>query len=158
YAASDPRARFRAATAILRLPTLIFYASAAIGFCTLLIDVWFSQRMPVPRALSNQVYWQAAFGAMFVSLILAWIWTTYVRPPRFSRLNAANFGRALYTRLLQGDDESLAVVAGELARSARTIVAHAPESMRQKARQSGDPTEGYAHDILLLIAHRKLCR
>jgi len=164
YAASDPQARFRAATATLRLPSLIFYASALIGFCTLSTDVWFSQKLPVPRVLSNQVYWQAALGAFFVTLILAWIWTTYVRPPRFSRLNAFNFARALYTRLLQGDDESLAVVAGELARSARAIIAHAPEQMPRWADDDNEPPpkhsriQGYARDILLLIAHRKLCR
>ena len=164
YAASDPRARFRAATATLRLPSLIFYASAFIGFCTLFIDVWFSQKLPVPRVLSNQVYWQAAFGALFVSLILAWIWITYVRPPRFNRLNAFNFARALYTRLLQGDDESLAIVAGELARSARSIIAHAPERTPRWARDANEPKskytriQRYAHDILLLLAHRKLCR
>ena len=139
YAASEPRARFRAATATLRLPSLIFYASAFIGFWTLFADVWFSQKLPVPRILSNEVYWQAAFGALFVALILAWIWITYVRPPRFSRLNAFNFVQALYALLLQGDDESLAVVAGELARSARGIVAHALERTRQQAGDDNEP-------------------
>jgi hypothetical protein len=164
YAASEPRARFRAATAILRLPSLIFYASAFIGFCTLFADVWFSQKLPVPRVLSNAVYWQAAFGALFVVLILAWIWITYIRPPRFSRLNAFNFVQALYTLLLEGDDESLTVVAGELARSARGIIAHAPERTRQQAGDGNEPKpkdtvmQGYARDVLLLIAHRKMCR
>jgi hypothetical protein len=164
YAASGPRARFRAATATLRLPSLIFYVSRLIGFCTLLIDVWFSQKLPVPRILSNQVYLQAGFGALFVVLILAWIWTTYVRPPRFGRLNAFNFTRALYTRLLQGDDESLATVAGELARSARSIIAHAPEHFQRGSGDDDQPQpkykriQCYANDILLLIAHRKLCR
>jgi hypothetical protein len=164
YAASDPRAQFRAATAAVRLPSLIFYASAFIGFCTLFSDVWFSQKLPVPRVLSNQVYWQAAFGALFVALILAWIWITCVRPPRFGRLNAFNFVRALYTLLLHGDEESLAVVAGELGRSARGIIAYAPEQTRQQARDGDEPQpkdtrmNGYARDVLLLMAHRKMCR
>ncbi len=161
YTVSDSRSRYRVSIAPIRLGILIFCSSATIGLGTLITDVWFSQEWKLPFILSNQYYWQVVFGASFVLLVLIWIWYAFVSPPKFGRLNAYNFTRALYRNLLQGDDRDLPIVAGELARSASRIIHYAGQ--RSRRHQRGDAakytkTARYAQDILLLIANRKFCR
>jgi hypothetical protein len=167
YTASDVRSRFRVATAPIRLWVLIFWSSAFIGLGTLITDFWFAQQLPLPAFLANQVYWQLFFGALFLSLILTWIWYAFVRPPVFGRWTARNYARALYSRLLQGAESDLPIIASELAASAQAIIRYSrqlayrpidehnpPEPNRVKHTVAAD----YAHDILLLIANRKFCR
>jgi hypothetical protein len=165
YTVSDTRSRFRVATAPFRFQILMFVASGTIGLGTLVTDFWFAKKLPTPISLSEQIYWQLAFGLIFLALVLAWLWYAFVHPPVFGRLNAYNFTRALFQRILQGDPTDLPIVAGELARSARTLVKFAPEFRPHWARDDENTpapkftrTQLYARDVLLLIANRRLCR
>src|SRR5262249_49669964 len=106
-------------------------------------------------------WWQLVLGAMFLFLVLMWLWYSYVKPPVFGKLNAFNFTRTVYRYLLQGNEADLPIVATELTRSASSIVRFArerpPRPMRHESKTE-TPVSGYANDMLLIIAMRKFCR
>jgi len=84
----------------------------------------------------------------------------FLRPPIFSKRNWYKYGQTLFRVVLKGDDAELPVIADELGRSAYALVKLA-NRVRPKGPKKGrykPDVEGYAHDMLLLIANRKLCR
>jgi hypothetical protein len=165
YTISDVRYHFRASTAPIPIWKITFWLSGIIGFGTLLTDFWFSNGYPILSVLSNQTYWQSAFGLLFVSTVLLWLWFGYLNPPVFGRRNAERFTHQLYLYILQGAERDMPVVASELRRSAWSIVKYAaslPERMPPGLTVKQPPkltvANQCANDILLLIGSRKFCR
>ena len=163
YTISDVRSRFRVSTAPIPIWGISFWVSAAIGAATVISDFWFAKGYPIPWALSSQSYWQLALGALFLAMVLVWLWFAFVSPPKFGKRNAFNFTKALYTALLQGAEQDLPIIASELERSARSVVAFVNElprhGERSEDRRTHKPTAAnFANDVLLLIANRKFCR
>jgi hypothetical protein len=159
FTVSDVRYRFRARTAPISLQLLTFGLSAFIGLAAIGTDLWFTNRYPLPSFLASHALWQFAFGIMFLAIVLAWLWYSFVRPPIFGKTNAFNFTRAVYGYLLQGNENDLPTIATELTRSARSIVRNARErSLHDEPAPRDSKTGRFANDLLLIIAIRKFCR
>lgn len=164
---ADVRYRFRIRTAPIPLLGITFWVVAAVGVLTLLTDLWRAEQWLVPRGnLLTPASWQAILGGLFLLTFLTWIWFAFIRPPTYGRHNAERFAQTLYRFILKGSSVELAVIADELALSAHALVRHAPDRGRLKNHQherggkKKEPpkVEGYANDLLLLIADKRLCR
>lgn len=164
YTLSGVRYRFRIATAPVPIWGITFWLSGTIGLGTLVTDFWFAQRYPLPEFLVSKPLWQTAFGLLFMSLTMTWLWFAFFEPPMFGRRNALKYIQALYGYLLQGAESDLPTIADELGRSAKSIIAHAHELRRRGQPQEEGKQErklsaaNYARDLLLLIGNRKFCR
>jgi hypothetical protein len=169
YTITDVRFRFRIGIARHSLHNLTFYLVPILGLAVLATDVWVAQQWFVPSAMEmfvSQSMWRGFLGAFFLSLPMTWFYYGYIRPPVFGKNNYEKFAQVLYRIILTGSDAELSVIANELARSARSLVT----LCRPMRRRRRDDEEGhverrhkpdvsdYAHDLLLLLANRKLCR
>jgi hypothetical protein len=157
FTISDTRYRFRIAIAPLPLIPISFWVSAGIGFMTLVSDVWFSERWPIPDYLQSQALWQGALGSIFLLLVLVWMYFAFLNPATFGRTNAKRYINVLFRVVVRGDDAELPIIANELAFSARKIIDFCRVGQSQGGNKSPDVAD-YAHDLLLLIGSRKLCR
>lgn len=165
---ADVRYRFRVRTAPIPLLGITFSVVAAIGVLTLLTDLWRAEQWLVPKGnLLTPASWQALLGGLFLLTFLTWTWFAFIRPSTYGRHNAERFAQTLYRFILKGSPAELAVVADELAYSARALVRHATDRGRFKnyriereGEKKKDPpkVERYANDLLLLIADKRLCR
>lgn len=167
YTVTDIRYRFRVAVAPLPLFRLTFYLIGIIGFGTLLTRVWLAEHWPVPASLISQSVWQGIFGVFFLSLAMTWIYYAFIKPPIFGEKNYQKFGQVLYGIILKGSDTELPVIADELSRSAEPLVTlsrinqpslKTDREEREKDKKHEPSVGEYAHDVLLLIGNRKLCR
>jgi hypothetical protein len=171
YMVADIRYKFRLSVTPGYLHVTTFALIAVIGFESLLSELWRAAHWWVPETVGlTQSIWQAIFGALFLSAFLTWLYYAFIRPPVFSRRTAKRYAQTLYRIVLKGSDEELAVISNELARSAGPLVklsrtlrpqlpmneeAPPPETKPRKRKPSAG---NYAHDLLLLIANKKLCR
>ncbi|MES2535629.1 MAG: hypothetical protein V4632_07120 [Pseudomonadota bacterium] len=164
---ADVRYRFRVRTAPIPLLGITFSVVAAVGVLTLLTDLWRAEQWLVPKGnLLTPASWQAILGGLFLLTFLSWTWFAFIRPPTYGRHNAERFAQTLYQFILKGSPAELAVIADELAYSARALVRHATDRGRlkncrlEREDEKKDPpkVERYANDLLLLIADKRLCR
>lgn len=165
---ADVRYRFRVRTAPIPLLGITFSVVATVGVLTLLTDLWRAEQWLVPKGnLLTPASWQAILGGLFLLTFLTWTWFAFIRPPTYGRHNSERFAHTLYRFILKGSPAELAVIADELAYSARALVRHATDRGRLKNyrleredEKKKDPpkVEGYANDLLLLIADKRLCR
>lgn len=164
---ADVRYRFRVRTAPIPLLGLTFSVVAAVGVLTLLTDLWRAQQWLVPKGnLLTPASWQAILGGLFLLTFLTWAWFAFIRPTPYGRYNAERFAQTLYRFILKGSPDELAVIADELAYSARALVWHATDRgelknyrLEGKDEKKYPPkVEQYANDLLLLIADKRLCR
>lgn len=161
---ADVRYRFRVRSAPIPLLGITFSVVATIGVLSLLTDLWRAEQWLVPKGnLLTPGSWQAILGGLFLLTFLTWAWFAFIRPPTYGRHNAERFAKTLYRFILKGSPVELAVIADELAISAKALVRHATD--RKKYRlTNGDEKNGpskverYANDLLLLIADKRLCR
>jgi hypothetical protein len=161
YTLSDVRYRFRIAVSPIPLFRATYFLLIFIGTGTLVTSVWFAERWPLPAALADLSLWQGFFGLLFFALALTWLWYAFMRAPIFGKRNARKYAQELYFRILQGSEADLPIIADELARSARSIVKlfSAPRRNAYGRREAPKPdASGFAHDIMLMIANRKLRR
>ena len=158
YTLSDVRYRFRVQTARLPVYALTFISCGLIGFGTLVSDFWFSNRLPTPTFLTEQTYLQAPLALLFMLTVLTWLWYGFLRPPIFGKTNFRKFARVLYSYLLRGSETELPQIAAELGRSAGPLVRFSINLAEPGSKLASTEIAGYAHDLLLLVANRKLCR
>ncbi|CAH1073326.1 hypothetical protein [Candidatus Nitrotoga sp. 1052] len=165
---ADVRYRFRIRSAPIPLQGITFTVVSAVGVLTLLTDLWRAEQwyVPVGNFLTPSI-WQALLGSLFLLTFLTWAWFAFIRPPIYGNHNAKRFAEILYRYVLKGSPIELAVIADELAYSAQSLVQHATDRGRHKQywnktegqeKQKRPDVEGYANDILLLIADRRMCR
>jgi hypothetical protein len=169
YTVTDIRYRFRLAVAPAPLSRLTYYLIliGIIGFGTLLTDIWLRERWLVPASLMSRSMWQGMFGAFFLLLAMTWIYYAFINAPIFSVKNYRKFAQELYRIIVQGSDIELPVIANELARSAKALVAlcreHPPRwghdgDDKEEEKKNKPDVGNYARDVLLMIGNRKLCR
>lgn len=165
---ADVRYRFRVRTAPIPLLGITFSVVATVGVLALLTDLWRAEQWLVPKGnLLSPASWQALLGGVFLLTFLTWTWFAFIRPPTYGRHNAERFAQTLYRFILKGSPAELAIIADELAYSALALVRYATDMGRLKdfgreregERKKEPPkVEGYANDLLLLIADKRLCR
>ena len=163
---ADVRYRFRVRVAPLPLQGVTFCVVVTVGFLTLLTDLWRAEQWLVPAGdIISPAIWQALLGGLFLSTFLAWAWFAFIRPPIYGIRNAKRFAQTLYRYILKGSPGELAIIADELASSARTLVRHATDRSELESGEVRDKTkpklprgEAYANDLLLLMADKRLCR
>ncbi|WP_454757212.1 hypothetical protein [Cupriavidus campinensis] len=165
---ADVRYRFRVRTASIPLLGVTFSVVAAVGVLTLLTDLWRAEQWLVPKGnLLTPASWQALLGGLFLLTFLTWTWFAFIRPPIYGRHNAERFAQTLYRFILKGSPAELAIIADEFAYSARALVRHATDRgrlknyrlEREEERKKNPPkVKGYANDLLLLIADKRMCR
>ncbi|MBI3371056.1 MAG: hypothetical protein HY017_04750 [Betaproteobacteria bacterium] len=167
YTIADARYKFRIAVTPGALYVATFVVLAIVGLQTLLTEIWIVEGWWVPKTQGiTRATWQGVFGLLFLGTFLTWMYYAFIRPPIFGRRNARRFARELYRYILRGNDDELKIIANELARSAKSLIAYARRLPPRFAEDAGArkgvkrsaEVEDYAHDILLLIANRKLCR
>lgn len=168
WAIADVRYRFRVRTAPIPLLGITFSVVAAVGVLTLLTDLWRAEQWLVPTGnLLTPASWQAVLGGLLLLTFLTWTWFAFIRTPTYGRHNAERFAKTLYRFILKGSPAELAVIGDELAYSARALVHYATDRgnlkdyrLKRESQKKKDPpkVEGYANDLLLLIADKRLCR
>ena len=166
YTLVDVRYRFRLAIAPTPLYQRTFAVIGLIGVETLLAEVWLAQGWWLPKTVFlTRAIWQGYFGLLFLVTFMSWVWYAYIRPPIYNRRNFRRYAEELYSHILKGSDTELAIIADELRRSAKALVDFAPSTPRRhRPPEDAAPklqvteVEGYASDVLQLIANRKLCR
>lgn len=167
YTVVDIRYKFRLAITPGALYPVTFALIAIIGVETLLTEVWLAEGWWLPKTAGlTRSIWQAVFGVLFLTAFLTWMYYAFINPPVFCKRNARRFAESLYQLVLKGNDAELAVIANELARSAMPLVKlsrhllprRKDEAPAEEAKSRKAGVEDYAHDLLLLIANRKLCR
>jgi hypothetical protein len=161
YTVADIRYRFRVAVAPIPLFRITYALIAVIGFGTLLTDIWISEKWLVPHSVITTAMWQGVMGALFLGLVITWMHYAFIRPPIFGRNNFNKYAQELYRIVLKGSDAELPIIAHELAASAKSLVHLAAALPKVQADAEGKlkpRAEGYANDMLLLIANRKFCR
>jgi len=167
YTITDVRYKFRIAVTPGFLHVATFVLIAIIGLQTLLTEVWIAEGWWVPKTVwITRSTWQGMFGLLFLGTFLTWIYYAFIRPPVFSRRNAHRFAQELYRFILRGNNDELKVIANELSRSTWPLIRYSKilahrSSNHEKPRRPVKKkvgAEDYAHDILLLIANRKLCQ
>ena len=161
YTVSDIRYRFRVAVAPVSLFKITYVLIGVIGFGTLLTDIWISEKWLVPYSLITTAIWQGILAALFLGLVITWMWYAFINPPIFGRNNFKKFSQELFRIVLKGSESELPIIAHELAASAGSLVTLANGLGQVKARTNVNLkpcAEGYANDMLLLIANRKFCR
>lgn len=164
---ADVRYRFRVRTAPIPMLGITYSVVAAVGVLTLLTDLWRAEQWLVPKGqLLTPALWQAILGALFLLTFLTWAWFAFIRPPTYGRYNAERFAQTLFHSVLKGSSVELAVIADELAYSAKALVQHATDRGRFKnyardgegEKRKLKKVEECANDVLLLIADKRLCR
>ncbi|WP_298598033.1 hypothetical protein [uncultured Sphingorhabdus sp.] len=158
FTSSDFLYHFRISIAAIPLIWLSFISTLIIGIGTLLTDLWFAERWyAIPWGISRSVL-QASFGALFLMTVLLWIWFAFIRPPIFGRLNSKRFHSAFFRAIVRGSDSQLAVLGSEIMRSANTLISTSNARRQGKGSEVSIGAPEYAHDVLLLLGNRKLCR
>lgn len=166
FTITDVRYKFRIAVTPGKLYLTSFYLIAIIGLQTLLTEIWIAERwwVPVTGWITYSI-WQGIFGFLFLGTFLTWMYYAFIRPPIFGKRNAHRYAQELYRYVLRGSDEELKVIANELVRSSASLVKHS-RTLNTKIHKIAEGkvvpkkagVEDFAHDILLLIGNRKLCR
>jgi hypothetical protein len=162
YTIADIRYRFRVAVAPIPLFKITYALISAIGFGTLVTDIWISERWLVPStSFITTAIWQGVLAALFLGLVITWTYYAFIKPPIFGCKNYYKYAQELYRIVLKGSEAELPVIAHELAASAKSLVTLAAGLAKLKAEAKGKLkpcAEGYASDMLLLIANREFCR
>jgi hypothetical protein len=161
YTISDVRYRFRIAVSPTPLYKISYWLIGIIGFGTLLTDIWISEKWLAPNSLITASVWEGILATLFLGLIITWMHYAFIKPTIFGRNNYYQYAQELYRIVLKGSEIELPIIAHELAYSAESLVTFAAGLNKIKAEAKGELkpcAEGFANDILLLIANRKLCR
>jgi hypothetical protein len=165
YSFSDPRYKFRIAIAPLPLEWITFSATVFIGFGSLLTELWFAQRWYSPAWGLDRTVIQAFFGFLFLAVVLSWVWYAFLVPATFGRFNSRSYFTAVYSRIVQGSDLELAMLANEIGRSSASLIKLAavpPPRGDAEEREDEDRPKlragDYAYETLRLLVDRRIQR
>lgn len=165
FSASDSLYRFKIEIAPLPLRLVAFIASIVIGVGSLVTDLWFARGWYSLPWGWGRAEIQAGLAAIFLGVILLWLWFAFVTPTSFSRLNYRRFHGAIYRRMVRGSEAELAVIADQLPHAAKALIQRSTAPLtgrRRKQLEDGEIVipliQQYAHDVLWLLGTRKFCR
>jgi hypothetical protein len=108
---SDFRYSYRLSLTKADLRKAGFWVGLTVGVAILATDVWFENRLPVPKLISNPNNLKALFGFVFLLFVSRVISVAVIRRPRFEKGNAKQFFDTNYHLIHQGNPDRLQVVA-----------------------------------------------
>lgn len=155
---SDYKYRFRLSLTKFPLKLIAFWVGLGAGLSILLVDFWFHNGFPIPAGMNNPINIKLLIGLVFVLFVFYLNFISFVRPPRYSKGNCDRFARSLFSVVAEGDPNRMLVAAEELGPSIVPIVDAANEVRRGDDNADIPKLNGYAHDILYLLAERRFCR
>lgn len=163
FNSSDYLYKYRISIAPLPLFKITFIGTIVIGFGALLTDLWFADRWLAPALGFSRADIHALLGSLFLVVTLLWIWFAFVRPPVFGRSNFRHFFISTYRSIVRGSDAELSVLSAELAYSAKNLIQIYGATGQTRRRRTEEnvskaTAEAYAHDGLMMLGNRKLCR
>jgi len=161
YTISDVRYHFRVSVSPIPLLKISYVFIYFIGFGTLATDIWISENWLVPDSFITTAIWQGTLAALFICLVITWMHYAFINPPIFGRNNYKQYAEELFRIVQKGSETELPIIASELRLTAKSLVSSAADLKKVDAEAQGEIepcVEGYAHDMLLLIANRKFCR
>ncbi len=164
YSMADERYKFRLTVARIPLPQCFFWATVIVGVSLVIVSFWFELSLPIPSAINNPRYFEAAFALVFVVLLAVWIYVAFVKPPLFSRRNASRFGSQMFHNIIDGSEPELAAAVYEFGRSVPVIIGHARTTKVERDLQNGGfkqsvpEASAIANELLLLAGDRRFCR
>lgn len=167
WTTTDVRYRFRVRVAALPLQRLTFAFIGIIGSLTLLTDLWRARGWKVPAAPASIPFsitpeaWQALLGSLFFVTFMTWAFFAYIKPSVFGRLNAKRYTEAVHHFFLNAPTTDQAIIAQELAYSARELVRYATEYNPKKKNSDNqrlNSAQLHANTLLSLIGHPSFCR
>ncbi|MDP8566787.1 hypothetical protein [Methylophilus aquaticus] len=159
FTITDFRFKFRLAVTPSHLYRNSYVVLALIGILSLLTEVWIAEEWFVPVTVGLDYHiWQMMLGLLFLVTFLTWIYYAFINPPIFGKRNAHKYAVALYKVIVKSSNEELKVIADELARSASTLIKYVESLPRHPTQKNKADYKDFAHDILLLMGNRRLCK
>ncbi len=164
YTLSDERYKFRLAVSAVPLHTVFFVVTILTGMGLIVLPFWFEWSFPIPSFLNDQTIFEAVFATLVIGLIALWTFVAFISPPRFSSRNSLRFAQRVFHSIADGDEGELTAVAYELGRSARPIVQIARQHVKVRDLMAGGikiektAAAQVAHDLVLLMGDKRLCR
>jgi hypothetical protein len=158
---SDFRYTYRLALTRTNLRKLGFWVGLGIGIAILLTDVWFENRLPVPKLISNSNNLKALLGLVYLTFVFRVIFVAVIRRPTFTKANAKEFFESNYHLIHQGNPDRLQVIAEELRGSMESVFALAAKVSDKRGEGAGDRVpheQAYANSFILLIGDERFCR
>jgi hypothetical protein len=161
FSSSDALYRFKIEIAPIPLRLIAFLASVIIGGGSLMTDFWFATGWySLPWGWSRAGI-QAGLGALFLLVIMLWLWFAFVARTSFNRFNYKRFHGAVYRGMVRGSIVELTVIAEQLPAAAESLIRHTAPPFTGAERDEKStvaPLQRYAHDVLWLLGNRKFCR
>jgi hypothetical protein len=143
----------------------VFSFTALISACILIANsLWFELELPIPRFVNSPLIVEAVVAIVMIAILAAWFYIAYLKPPRFSRRNAARFAKQVFIGIASGDALDLAAVSNEVGMSASEIVASARWRVKERDRKRGGialvkpEVARIADEVLSLLGDRRFCR
>jgi len=166
---ADVRYKFRLEVAPLPLQAITFPSVVLIGVLALITDLWRAEEWLVPRGnVITPSGWQAILAGAFLLIIISWVLFAFIRPAKYGMLNAKKYAKTLYRVIANGDERELRQIADEIRRSVYNIIKYAADRKESFPDKNGEEIKlqgkkvrrvnGYAADIILLIADKRFCR
>lgn len=156
FAISDFKYRYRFELTRLDWRKIAFYVSITIGALILVVDLYFYKKWPVISILNDPNVLKLGLGAIFLILVFFLYRIAFLRPPIFNARNSQAYFLAMRHHVARGNPDHLVVVADELEFSIKSVL-----SLAAYANPRGSTCRGGAedaHELMLLLADRKLCR
>lgn len=164
YNVVDERYKFRIAVSPIPLLNLLFCVSISSALTLVIVRVWFSNNLPIPRLLNNPQIYETVVASILVAVLLYWLRYAYLKPPLFSRQNAQRFLNKSFQSISGGNPQELAAAAYEIGRSARQLVKEARKVERVRDFKNGGFKSENTHlselanQVLALTGDKRFCR
>jgi hypothetical protein len=166
YTLSDVKYRFRIQAAALPVRVSTFWLVLLIGIASLVVDYWFTAKLPIPTFLPARALIQSMLAGLFLFVLFIWLWFAFLRPPLFSAWNAKRFFIAIRNYLVEGSPSDLSSVTQDLKYSASQIVKYAsgipepriPNDPRPRKEAKISQTSEYANALCMILGSKKITR
>ena len=160
-ASSDFRYKYRSQIARFNFVKIGLGLAASVGAVILTTDIWYQNKLLVPRILLNPNNTKSLLSVVLLVIIFWVLSIAIVRPPCFSKRSAPNFFKANRRLFQEGVPERLQFISEELGRSIAAIfdVASRETAPREEDKQTERPaSDRYATDMIMLLADQRFCK
>ncbi|WP_273728855.1 hypothetical protein [Brucella gallinifaecis] len=164
YNVVDERYKFRIEISPIPLLNLLFSVSISSALTLVLVRVWFTNHLPIPRLLNNPQIYETGVASILVAVLLYWLRYAYLKPPLFSEKNAQRYLNKSFQSISGGNPQELAAAAYEIGRSATQLIREARKVERVRDFKNGGFKSENTHlselanQVLALTGDKRFCR